>query len=130
MVKESKKASNAAWDKENMVYQTVKVKKDVLARFKAAVAERGEKVNTVIKDYMIAYASGNVPQGGTVATGQPAVEDGFELVKLPVGYADLAKAAAEASSTDLDSWLCGAIEEQNARDVKARELRELLKGRG
>ena len=123
MVKESKKASNAAWDKENMVYQTVKVKKDVLARFKAAVAERGEKVNTVIKDYMIAYASGNVP-GDNVPSPAPPVAAGSGL--LSPAAAEIARAAADRARKDPAEWILEAVQEQSARDARAEELRRLL----
>lgn len=55
MVSESQKAANLKWDKENMAYQSVKVKKTLLADFKAACERRGEKVNTVLRKAMEDY---------------------------------------------------------------------------
>lgn len=43
------------WDGDNMVYQTVKVRKDLLEEFKAAVAANGDKVNTVLREAMEEY---------------------------------------------------------------------------
>lgn len=58
MLSEAKKAANARWDAQNMAYQTVKVNKDLLTAFKSACAERGEKVNTVLREAMEKYVSG------------------------------------------------------------------------
>lgn len=55
MVTEKKKASNAAWDQKNMVYQTIKVRRESLERFKAACKARGERVNTVFKEFIESY---------------------------------------------------------------------------
>lgn len=52
---EAKKQSNAKWDKENMAYQTVKVRRELLDQFKAACAARGDKVNTVLRVAMERY---------------------------------------------------------------------------
>ena len=54
-VSESKKQSNAKWDKENMAYQTVKVRRELLDQFKAACTARGDKVNTVLRVAMERY---------------------------------------------------------------------------
>lgn len=54
-VSESKRQSNAKWDKENMAYQTVKVRRELLDQFKAACAARGDKVNTVLRVAMERY---------------------------------------------------------------------------
>lgn len=54
-VSESKKQSNAKWDKENMAYQTVKVRRELLDQFKAACTARGDKVNTVLRVAMENY---------------------------------------------------------------------------
>lgn len=54
-VKESQRAAADKWDKEHMSYQTVKVKTELLTRFKAACAERGDKVNRVLTDAMQSY---------------------------------------------------------------------------
>ena len=55
MVSEAKKASNARWDQQNMVYQTVKIRRELLEEFKAKCAERGDKVNTVLREAMEKY---------------------------------------------------------------------------
>lgn len=52
---EAKKKSNLKYDKENMAYQTVKVNKVLLLEFRQAVQERGEKVNTVLREAMETY---------------------------------------------------------------------------
>ena len=54
-VSAAKKASNAEWDGKNMSYQTVKVRKEILQDFRAAVAANGDRVNTVLKDAMVDY---------------------------------------------------------------------------
>ena len=55
MVSEAKKASNARWDADNMAYQTVKVRRELLEEFKATCAERGDKVNAVLREAMEKY---------------------------------------------------------------------------
>lgn len=55
MVSEAKKASNARWDADNMAYQTVKVRREILEDFKAAAAARGDKVNTILREAMEKY---------------------------------------------------------------------------
>ena len=57
---EAKKQSNAKWDKENMAYQTVKVRRELLDQFKAECARRGDKVNTILREAMEDY----IAQGG------------------------------------------------------------------
>ena len=57
MVSESKRASNDKWDKDNMAYQTVKVRRELLEGFKAACAARGDKVNTVLREAIEDYVS-------------------------------------------------------------------------
>lgn len=56
-VSEAKKQSNAKWDKENMAYQTVKVRTELLEQFRAACKARGDKVNTVLRGAMEDYVS-------------------------------------------------------------------------
>lgn len=48
-------ASRDKYDKEHFVYQSVKVKKETLSDFKAICAERGERVNTVLRQMMERY---------------------------------------------------------------------------
>ena len=55
MVSEAKRASNDRWDKENMTYQTVKVRRELLEDFKAACAANGDRVNTVLREAMERY---------------------------------------------------------------------------
>lgn len=54
-ISEAKKASNAKWDADNMAYQTVKVRRQLLEDFKAACAANGDKVNTVLREAMENY---------------------------------------------------------------------------
>lgn len=55
MVSEKKRAAIDKWDQKNMVYQTIKVRKESLERFKAACKARGERVNTVFKEFIESY---------------------------------------------------------------------------
>ena len=59
MSKERREQINK-WDSENMAYQTIKVRKSLLDAFKAACAERGDKVNTVLREAMERYVGGSV----------------------------------------------------------------------
>lgn len=43
------------WDAENMSYQTVKLRKETLTRFKEICRARGEKVNTVLREAIERY---------------------------------------------------------------------------
>ena len=54
-ISDAKKACNARWDADNMAYQTVKVRKELLQDFKQACADRGYKVNTVLRQAMEDY---------------------------------------------------------------------------
>lgn len=54
-VSEAKRASNDRWDRENMAYQTVKVRRDLLEAFRASCKARGDKVNTVLREAMERY---------------------------------------------------------------------------
>lgn len=51
----AKRASNDKWDAKNMAYQTVKVRADLLAKFRAACSVRGDRVNTVLREAMENY---------------------------------------------------------------------------
>lgn len=51
----NKRASNDKWDAANMAYQTVKVRRELLDRFRQCCADRGEKVNTVLREAMERY---------------------------------------------------------------------------
>ena len=52
---EARKQSRKKWDEKNMAYQTVKVNKKLLEEFRKAVADRGDRVNTVLRQAMIDY---------------------------------------------------------------------------
>lgn len=58
-VSENKKKANKTWDDKNMLYQTVKVRKELLLEFKEICNRRGDRVNTVLKtaieDYVEKY---------------------------------------------------------------------------
>lgn len=55
--KPSQRAAADRWDAANMAYQSIKVRKDLLDKFKAACAERGDKVNTVLREAMEQYVT-------------------------------------------------------------------------
>jgi len=55
MVSEAQKKARNKYDSENMDRITVKVKKELLQQFRQAVQERGEKVNTVLREAMETY---------------------------------------------------------------------------
>lgn len=57
-VADNKRASNARWDKENMAYQTVKVRKELLDEFRETCKLRGDRVNTVLREAMESYING------------------------------------------------------------------------
>lgn len=65
-----KKAADK-WDAENMAYQTVKVRRQLLDRFKAACAARGDKVNTVLREAMENYVNEHGADGDETATDNP-----------------------------------------------------------
>ena len=54
-ITDARRRANQKWDAENMVCQTIKVKKTLLEDFKAACAARGDKVNTVLRQEMEEY---------------------------------------------------------------------------
>lgn len=56
---DSQNAARDKWDKANMAYQTVKVKKELLEAFRQACADRGDKVNTVLRQAMEDYIEKN-----------------------------------------------------------------------
>ena len=54
-ISEAKKKARDTWDSANMAYQTVKVRKELLEEFRAAVAANGDKVNSVLRNAMEEY---------------------------------------------------------------------------
>ena len=56
-VSDAKRKSNEKWDRENMAYQTVKVRRELLEQFKATCAERGDRVSTVLREGMENYST-------------------------------------------------------------------------
>ena len=54
-VSESKRASNDKWDRANMAYKTVKVRRELLDDFEAACRDRGDKANTIMREAMEQY---------------------------------------------------------------------------
>ena len=52
---DAKRRANNKYIRENMAYQTVKVRRELLEQFKAACAERGDRVNTVLREAMENY---------------------------------------------------------------------------
>ena len=58
MATKAQRTAADKWDAANMAYQTVKVRRELLDSFKAACAARGDKVNTVLREAMEYYLSG------------------------------------------------------------------------
>ena len=56
-VSEKRRAQIDAYDKEYMAYRTIKVRKELLQRFKVLVAANGDKVNTVLREAMERYVA-------------------------------------------------------------------------
>lgn len=52
---ENKKEYNKKYDSENMAYQTVKVRRELLEEFRDLVQANGDKVNTVLRQAMERY---------------------------------------------------------------------------
>ena len=77
---EAKRASNSKWDAKNMAYQTVKVSKPLLERFRAACSVRGDRVNTVLREAMEHYVS-ETPNETTIA----ALQEGDEMLRTDKG---------------------------------------------
>jgi uncharacterized protein (DUF1778 family) len=118
MVTEAKRASNDAWDKDNMVYQTVKVRKEILAAFKAAVAANGDKVNTVLREAMERYTEGgNVPHDSEVTTC-----GGADGVKLEPEAIQAAQVAAELTGETVTEYITRAINDTAKRDEQLRAI--------
>ena len=111
MVSNAKKASNARWDAENMAYQTVKVKKQLLQDFKTACSERGEKVNAVLRGAMEHYI--------TCMTA-PAPEAPQYLTPEAM---EQATQAAQAAGEELEAWITRAINDTAQRDSMIRQLK-------
>lgn len=56
---DAKKQANKRYDDKNMAYQTIKVKRDLLQRFRKAVQDNGQQVNTVFREFMERYVKEN-----------------------------------------------------------------------
>lgn len=109
MVTEAKKASNRRWDAENMAYQTVKVSAAMLEEFRQAVKDRGDRVNTVLRQAMERYTAGEAPQGCNVT--------------MPPETLQKARDAAEAAGEELGAWIVRAVNDTAERDRIARLLK-------
>lgn len=62
-ITDARRRANKKWDSENMICQTIKVKKTLLEDFKAACAANGDKVNTVLREAMELYTYGEKSKG-------------------------------------------------------------------
>ena len=51
----SQKAARDKYDDAHMAYQTVKVRKNLLEEFRRTCQERGDRVNTVLREAMESY---------------------------------------------------------------------------
>lgn len=60
-VKETQRAAADRWDAKNeMVFQSVKIRKSLRDAFRAACAGRGDRVNTVLREFMERYVAGEM----------------------------------------------------------------------
>ena len=59
MQTEAQKRASKKWDDANMQYQTIKINKELLQEFKQVVQARGERVNTVFKEFIERYIQEN-----------------------------------------------------------------------
>lgn len=59
MTTEAQKRAKIKYDSANMAYQTIKVPKKTLEAFRQAVQSKGERVNTVLREYMEEYTREN-----------------------------------------------------------------------
>ena len=57
MVSDKQRESARRWDDAHMAYQTVKVRRELLDEFRRVCADRGDKVNTVLREAMEDYIS-------------------------------------------------------------------------
>lgn len=55
----AQKRAKKKYDETHMAYQSIKISKELLAEFRAVVAARGDKVNTVLKQAMVDYIAAN-----------------------------------------------------------------------
>ena len=59
MTTEAQKRAKIKYDKENMQYQTIKIKKETLQKFRQLVQDNGQQVNTVFKEFIERYIKEN-----------------------------------------------------------------------
>lgn len=55
MISEAKKRANKKYDKANLAYQSVVVRKELLTEFKQLCAENGDRVNTILREAIERY---------------------------------------------------------------------------
>lgn len=58
---EAKKKANKKYDRENMAYQSVCVRKELLAEFKSLCQANGDRVNTILREAMEKYVEEHRP---------------------------------------------------------------------
>ena len=59
MQTEAQKRAKKKYDDQNMQYQTIKINRELLQEFKQVVQARGERVNTVFKEFIERYIEEN-----------------------------------------------------------------------
>lgn len=59
MQTEAQKRASKKWDDANMQYQTIKINRELLQEFKQVVQSKGERVNTVFKEFIERYIQEN-----------------------------------------------------------------------
>ena len=55
MTTEAQKRANKKYTENNVAYQTIRLNKKLLEKFKATVKARGDRVNTVLRQAIIDY---------------------------------------------------------------------------
>lgn len=85
-VSKAQRAAADKWDSANMAYQSVKVPKTLLEKFKEACAVRGNRVNTVLREAMESYVA-ETPNAVTIL----AMQEADEITADPnvPGYTDV-----------------------------------------
>lgn len=122
MYNDAKKASNERYLSKFRTL-VVRVKPEEAEQISTAASEEGLSVH--------AYMLGAVRD--KLENKKAQAEEGYELVKLPAGHVDLAKASAAADGKDLGPWLCKAVDKQTEADARERrmaadlELQNLMK---
>lgn len=114
MVTESKKKSNAKWDKANMATIGCRLRTAQAAQFKELCAANGIAANTALKNYVVRC----LDSGQVVTCTCSSSED----TPLTGGTLQLAQSAAQATGETTAEFISRAVKEQYDRDERNRRL--------